>query len=402
MSKPGIEKILWVTNFMPVLAKLNEENSTSKPLQGAKVSMSIHLEAKTAFLAICLKNAGAQVAICGSNPLSTQDDVCSALKEYGVQVYAKHGETAEEHVEHIKKTLSFLPDVIMDDGGEMIEYIHNCDPSLAKNTVGGCEETTTGIMGIAKLQKEGKLLFPMVDVNGADMKHFFDNRYGTGQSTLTAIMNTTNLSIASKTVVVAGYGWCGKGIAMRAAGLGAKVIVTEVDAKKAVEAAMDGFSVMTMDQAAPLGDFFITVTGCREVVTESHFKQMKEGTVLCNAGHFDVEVSVADLKRLCPDYKRVKPNIDEFIVNGKKLYLLGEGRLVNLAAGDGHPAEIMDLSFSLQMETIIRLWQTGKDMEKKIHSIPGDIDEKIAKLKLIAMDITIDELTPEQQKYLYG
>lgn len=398
-NNSGQDKIKWVQNFMPVLSKLNEEYGKKKPLKNAKISMSIHLEAKTAYLALCLKNAGADVAICGSNPLSTQDDVCEALREYGIKVFAHHGETQGEHIAYIAQTISFLPNVVMDDGGEMIEYIHN-NPDLVCEIYGACEETTTGILNIAKLGN--KLLFPVVDVNGANMKHLFDNRYGTGQSTLTAIMNTTNLIIASKTVVVAGYGWCGRGIAMRAKGMGADVIVCEVDPEKAVEASMDGFKVMPMSDAAKLGDIFITATGCKDIITKEHFSSIKDGAILCNAGHFDVEVSVADLKSICPDFKRVKLNIDEFIINGKKLYLLGEGRLVNLAAGDGHPAEIMDLSFSLQFETIIALYNRGKEMDNKIYPVFPETDQKIAELKLEAMGIKIDRLTEEQSKYLFG
>ncbi|MBO5501065.1 MAG: adenosylhomocysteinase, partial [Clostridia bacterium] len=339
----------------------------------------------------------------GSNPLSTQDDVAAALAASGVTVYATHGCNEEEYHDYLCKALSEKPNVIVDDGGDMVHILHEEHPEWAENLLGGCEETTTGVIRLRQRANAGTLNFPMFNINDADCKHLFDNRYGTGQSVFDGIMRTTNLNIAGSTVVVGGYGWCGKGVAMRAKGLGAKVIVTEVDSVCAIEAVMDGFSVMPMAKAAPLGDLFITVTGCKDIVTTEHMLTMKEGAIMCNAGHFDVEVDVAGLRKLAVESSEVRHNIEGFkLPNGKTVYLLAEGRLVNLAAGDGHPVEIMDMSFALQAMCACRMAQCGKEMKPDLYSVPRDIDLDVALRKLTALGVEIDTLTEEQERYLHG
>ncbi len=403
----GELKIEWVRRHMPLLAILEKEFRRDKPFKGLKIALSVHLEAKTAHLCEVLAGGGAEMFVTGSNPLSTQDDVAAALAHEGLNVFALHGATDGEYVRGIRKVIEAGPNIIIDDGGDLVDMIHNHYLELIPSVIGGCEETTTGILRLRTMDRQGSLRFPMMLVNDAACKHFFDNRYGTGQSVWDGINRTTNLIVAGKTVVVAGYGWCGKGVSMRAKGLGAKVIVTEVDPVKAMEAVMDGFGVMTMEQAAPLGDIFVTVTGCRDVITPAHFLLMKEGAMLCNAGHFDVEVDVAGLKKMSVSSKPARNNIIAYTLeNGRTLYLLGEGRLVNLAAGDGHPAEIMDMSFAIQALSAKYLVDRRDVLERipgrMLHNVPAEVDTAVARLKLKDWDIAIDNLSPEQHRYLYG
>ena len=353
LAKTGYEKIAWIKSYMPVLNSVEKEFANTKPFAGKKISMSIHLEAKTAYLAHVLRAGGAEVFVTGCNPLSTKDDVAASLVKDGFEVFAVHGASMAEYEADLISALSCEPDLMIDDGGDFTKLLHGEKKELAKNLMGGCEETTTGIHRLKILQKSGELRFPMINVNDADCKHLFDNRYGTGQSTFDGIMHTTNLIIAGQTVVVAGYGWCGRGIAMRAKGMGAIVVVTEIDNIKAIEARMDGFSVMPMAKAAKLGDLFITVTGCRDVITKQHFEEMKDGAIMCNAGHFDVEIDKKNLENLALEVIERKENITGYrMPDGRMLNLLAEGRLVNLAAGNGHPAEIMDMSFALQAKSL--------------------------------------------------
>ena len=401
LAKSGYDKINWVKSYMPILNTINETFKKEKPFKNKKISMSIHLEAKTAYLAMTLAAGGAEVYITGCNPLSTQDDVAAALADAGFEVNAWHGATDQEYIEPLKKTLSLCPDVMIDDGGDLIQLLHGDCREYGKNLIGGCEETTTGIHRLFARQNAGKLDYTMIDVNDADCKHLFDNRYGTGQSTLDGIMNSTNLIIAGKTVVIGGYGWCGKGLAMRAKGMGAVVVITEIDPIKAIEAIMDGFTVMTMDEAAKIGDLFVTLTGCSDVIRENHFKVMKDGVLLANAGHFDVEINKNELDNLAVEIWERKPNIRGYkMADGRVLNLLADGRLVNLAAGNGHPAEIMDMSFGIQALCLEYLVKNGKSLEHKVYQVPREIDAKVAAIKLESMGVSIDRLTPEQITYL--
>ena len=401
LAPQGIQKIDWVEKHMPVLSGIAKQFREEQPFAGLKVVVSVHLEAKTAYLAQVIHEGGGEVYATGSNPLSTQDDVCAGLASRGVTVLATHGCTLEEYHDFQCKALSVKPDVIIDDGGDMVHILHEEHPEWAANLRGGCEETTTGIIRLRNRAKAGQLRFPMFNINDADCKHLFDNRYGTGQSVWDGVMRTTNLVVAGTTVVVAGYGWCGKGVAMRAKGLGAKVVVTEVDPVKAIEAVMDGFTVLPMAEAVKVGDWFVTVTGCDGVIRPEHMLEMKEGAILCNAGHFDVEVDVAGLRALAKESREVRHNIEGFLLpNGKTIYLLAEGRLVNLAAGDGHPAEIMDMSFALQAECARRMAECGRDMKPDLYSVPVDIDKAVATRKLTALGVSIDVLSEEQKAYL--
>lgn len=397
----GAKKIAWVKAYMPLLREIEADFIKNKPFSAKKISISVHLEAKTAYLAQVLKAGGAEVAISGSNPLSTQDDVAAALAQSGVDVFAWYGETEQEYQNHLEKSLEFCPDFIVDDGGDLVQLLHTTKKMYAKNIIGGAEETTTGVLRLKAREREGKLDFPMIAVNDAQCKFLFDNRYGTGQSVWDAIMHTTNLIVAGKTVVVAGYGWCGKGVASKAKGLGAVVIVTEVDAVKAIEAVMDGFSVMTMDQAASIGDVFITVTGNKDVITQKHFEKMKNGALIANAGHFDVEVNVKQLKAMAVLIKDSRENIKGYTLeNGRTLHLLAEGRLVNLAAGNGHPAEIMDMSFALQALSLTYLMTHS--LASAVYKVPEEIDERVARMKLTSLGCALDTLSQEQIKYLSG
>ena len=401
LAPQGIQKIDWVEKHMPVLSGIAKQFREEQPFAGLKVVVSVHLEAKTAYLAQVIHEGGGEVYATGSNPLSTQDDVCAGLASRGVTVLATHGCTLEEYHDFQCRALSVKPDVIIDDGGDMVHILHEEHPEWAVNLRGGCEETTTGIIRLRNRARAGQLRFPMFNINDADCKHLFDNRYGTGQSVWDGVMRTTNLVVAGTTVVVAGYGWCGKGVAMRAKGLGAKVVVTEVDPVKAIEAVMDGFTVLPMAEAARVGDWFVTVTGCDGVIRPEHMLEMKEGAILCNAGHFDVEVDVAGLRALAKESREVRHNIEGFLLpNGRTIYLLAEGRLVNLAAGDGHPAEIMDMSFALQAECARRMAECGRDMKPDLYSVPVDIDKAVATRKLTALGVSIDVLSEEQKAYL--
>ena len=401
LAPQGIQKIDWVEKHMPVLSGIAGQFRKEQPFAGLKVVVSVHLEAKTAYLAQVIREGGGEVYATGSNPLSTQDDVCAGLASRGVTVLATHGCTLEEYHDFQCRALSVKPDVIIDDGGDMVHILHEEHPEWAVNLRGGCEETTTGIIRLRNRAKAGQLRFPMFNINDADCKHLFDNRYGTGQSVWDGVMRTTNLVVAGTTVVVAGYGWCGKGVAMRARGLGAKVVVTEVDPVKAIEAVMDGFTVLPMAEAARAGDWFVTVTGCDGVIRPEHMLEMKEGAILCNAGHFDVEVDVAGLRTLAKESREVRHNIEGFLLpNGRTIYLLAEGRLVNLAAGDGHPAEIMDMSFALQAECARRMAECGRDMKPDLYSVPVDVDKAVATRKLTALGVSIDVLSEEQKAYL--
>lgn len=402
LAPAGQAKIDWVKDHMPVLRAIEEEYAEKKPLQGKTLIVTMHLEAKTAYLGLVLKRLGAMVVMTGSNPLSTQDDIAAALVEQGVRVYAWYNSTEEEYDHFLHKALDYEPDIIIDDGGDLVHLLHNERADLADKIIGGCEETTTGVLRLRALECADKLSFPMVAVNDAYCKYLFDNRYGTGQSTWDGIMRTTNLTVVGKTVVIAGYGWCGKGVAMRAKGLGANVIVTEVDPIKAIEAIYDGFRVMPMEEAAKYGDIFVTLTGCRDVIRREHFLVMKSGAIMANAGHFDVEINKNHLMEISVSNKIARKNIEEFTLeNGKNIYLLAEGRLVNLAAGDGHPTEVMDLSFALQAMSVLFLLENVEKLENKVYNLPYEVDQKIASLKLKALGVAIDSLTPAQYAYLH-
>jgi adenosylhomocysteinase len=401
LAESGMRKIEWVRRNCPLLGMLTEEFGRTRPFEGKKIALSVHLEAKTAYLCRTLAAGGAKMYVTGSNPLSTQDDVAAALVSQGLEVHAWHGATEEEYFSHIRAVLACGPNIIIDDGGDLVHMMHTELTDLIPGVIGGCEETTTGIIRLEAMNREGKLRFPMVRVNNAMMKHFFDNRYGTGQSVWDGINRTTNLIVAGKTVVVAGYGWCGKGVAMRAKGLGARVIVTEIDPVKAIEAVMDGFDVMPMAQAAKKGDFFITVTGCEKVIDAEDFLNMKDGAVCCNAGHFDCEVDIAWLRANAQKTEMMRDNIQGFLLpNGRWVYVLGEGRLVNLACGDGHPAEIMDMSFAIQALSAKYMVEHRDEIGSMLIDVPRDVDLEVARKKLAFLGKEIDVLTPEQEKYL--
>lgn len=404
LAPTGHQKIAWVKEHMPLLNILNERYAEKKIFDGLNMVLTIHLEAKTAYLAQTLKNCGANVVVTGSNPLSTQDDVAAALADSGITVFATHACSQEEYDLYLSKALDTKPSLIIDDGGDLVNMLHSTRRELIPNLIGGSEETTTGVHRLKALNEAGKLAFPMIAVNDAYCKYLFDNRYGTGQSSWDGIMRTTNLAVAGKTVVVAGYGWCGKGVAMRAKGLGANVIVTEIDPIKGIEAVFDGFRVMPMREAAKYGDFFVTVTGCKDVITKEHFPLMKDGAVLANAGHFDVEINVKDLEAMTvePAYE-VRKNITTYTMpDGKKINLLGEGRLVNLACGDGHPVEVMDLSFAMQFLAMKYLLEHKGELQNNLYVLPEELNTEIAALKLEAMGAGIDTLTPEQYAYLHA
>ena len=403
LAPSGERKIEWVKSNMPLLRSLEERFSKELPFKGLRVALSIHLEAKTAYLCKVLAAGGAQMYVTGSNPLSTQDDVAAALVKAGLNVFAWHAATPQEYNSHIRKVIEAAPSLIIDDGGDLVHTIHTYYPELCDGVIGGCEETTTGVMRLEVMASKGELKFPMVLVNNAKCKYLFDNRYGTGQSVWNGINRTTNLIVAGKKVVVAGYGWCGKGVAMRAKGLGADVIVTEIDPVKAIEAVMDGFNVMPMAEAAEKGDIFVTVTGCENVIVPKHFIKMKDGAICCNAGHFDCEVAVAELEKMAQESWEARENIRGYrLANGNRIYILAQGRLVNLASGDGHPAEIMDMSFAIQALGAEYIAKNGRDIKEKIVNVPQQVDDTVARMKLSAWGTSIDTLTPEQREYLYG
>lgn len=401
LAESGRQKIEWVKRNCDLLRTLEQEFIKEQPFKGKKITLSVHLEAKTAYLCKVLAAGGAEMHVTGSNPLSTQDDVAAALVADGLTVHAWYGATEKEYTEHIRHALSCGPHIIIDDGGDLVNMLHNEMKELIPGVIGGCEETTTGIIRLEAMNRAGELKFPMVRVNNAQCKHFFDNRYGTGQSVFDGINRTTNLIVAGKVVVVAGYGWCGKGTAMRAKGLGARVVVTEIDPVKAIEAVMDGFDVMPMKEAAKIGDFFITVTGCEKVIDEEDFAVIKDGAVLCNAGHFDCEIDMKALRRIAVETREMRKNIMGYkLPTGQWIYVLAEGRLVNLAAGDGHPAEIMDMSFAIQALSAKYLVEHGNELTEKLIDVPREVDEAVAVRKLRFLGKEIDVLTPEQEKYL--
>lgn len=400
IAKSGRQKIEWVAANMPMLSALHSEFAETKPFAGVKISLSVHLEAKTAYLCEVLAAGGADMSITGSNVLSTQDDVAAALAEAGLRVYAYHGATPEEYRRHLEMTLEQRPNIIIDDGADLVSLIHLSRPELGSEVWGGCEETTTGVVRLKAMEKQGILKFPMVAVNDAKCKHLFDNRYGTGQSVWDSIMRNTNLLIAGKQVVVAGYGWCSKGIAMRAKALGAKVIVTEIDPICAMEAIMDGFVVLPMSEAAPLGDIFISATGNKRVITVEHMLTMKDRAILSNAGHFNVEVDMAGLEEAAVEKREFRKNVLGYrLKNDRWMMVIAEGRLVNIAAADGHPAEVMDLSFAVQALSALYIKENKDSLENRVIDVSAEIDDRIARRVLGAWDVRIDTLTQEQIDY---
>ncbi|MGE4284314.1 MAG: adenosylhomocysteinase [Clostridia bacterium] len=401
LANSGKQKIEWVRKNMPLLRYLEEDFAKNQYFKGLRAIVCVHLEAKTAYLAKVLAAGGAEVSVTGSNPLSTQDDVAAALAADGLKVYAWYGATEKEYFQHLNYALDIKPNIVIDDGGDLVHLLHGERQDLLSEVYGGCEETTTGVIRLRAREREGLLKFPMVSVNDAYCKYLFDNRYGTGQSVWDGIMRTTNLIVSGKNVVITGYGWCGKGCAMRAKGLGANVIVCEVDPIKAIEAVMDGFRVMPMIDAAKIGDFFVTVTGCSRVIHDEHYKVMKDGAILANAGHFDVEICIPELEEMAAEKKEMRKNIMGYkMPDGRWINLLAEGRLVNLAAGDGHPAEIMDMSFALQALSAKYILQNHKTLENKVYEVPDHIDKYVAELKLKGLSVSIDALTEVQKKYL--
>jgi len=399
LAEQGRRQLEWAELHMPALMEIRRRFEREKPLKGIKISAVLHVTKETGALVRTLMAGGAEVSLAGSNPLSTQDDVAAALAEEGVRVFAWKGETVEEYWQNIREVLKVEPDVVMDDGADLHALIHESYPDL--RPLGGTEETTTGVLRLKAMEEQGVLRYPVIAVNNAFTKYLFDNRIGTGQSTVDGILRATNLLIAGKIAVVAGYGWVGRGIAWRLRGMGARVIVTEVSPLRALEAVMDGFDVMPMTRAAEIGDLFVTATGNTKVVRADHFLKMKDGAVLANAGHFNVEIDVEGLERLAVSKRNVRPYLDEYVLpNGRRLYLLAEGRLVNLAAAEGHPSEVMDLSFSNQALSVEYLVKKGKELERKVYNVPQEIDEQVARLKLRGMGIEIDQMTEEQKEYV--
>lgn len=402
LAEYGRMKILWVRDFMPALSVIRDRFEAEQPFKGMKITTSIHMEAKTAYLALCLAAGGAEVHATGCNPLSTQDDVAAGLASLGVNTYAEYGVDKEQYEKLLLEALSCKPNLIIDDGGDLVETLYR-HPELAAELIGGAEETTTGIHRLKARAKAGVLQFPMMNVNDAKCKHYYDNKYGTGQSVWDAIMHTTNLLVAGRTVVVAGYGYCGRGVAMRAKGMGANVIVTEIDPIKALEASMDGCRVMPMDKAAREGDIFVTTTGCRDVITRRHFEVMKNNAFLSNAGHFNVEVNGEELENMAVRvYKRRNDIMGYELPDGRTLNLLAEGRLVNLASGNGHPAEIMDTSFAIQALAMEYMAKNGRGLNRQVYEVPKEIDDEVSRIKLAGCGMEIDRLTPEQEAYMNG
>ncbi|NPV61263.1 MAG: adenosylhomocysteinase [Methanotrichaceae archaeon] len=403
LAEAGEKRIEWARRHMPVLQSIKEEFAKAKPLKGARIVACLHVTVETANLIDALVAGGAEVAVTGSNPLSTQDDVAAALAARGLHVYAFRGENEKEYYDCIKKALEIRPNVTLDDGADTIAIVHKEQPELASQMFGGCEETTTGVLRLRAMAEDGALLYPVIAVNDAETKMMFDNRYGTGQSTLHGIMNATNFLFAGKTVVVGGYGWCGRGFAMRARGLGANVIVVEIEPRKALEAAMDGYRVMPMLEAAPLGDLFVTLTGDINVIRKEHFLLMKDQAILANSGHFNVEIDIPALEKMAVKKTEAQNNVDEYqLDNGRRLYLLAEGRLINLAAAYGHPPEVMDMSFANQALAVRYIVENGRRLEKRVYAVPVEIDRRVAELKLSAMGLKTEKLTEEQFKYLHS
>ena len=399
LASSGEKKIRWAKQYMPVLRLLEEKYRKEQPLAGTVISACLHLEAKTACLLLLLKDLGAQVVAAGSNPLSTQDDVCAALVKHGVSVFSRNGMTPDEYFENARSALAVGPNIVVDDGADLVALLHTDMRRLLPGVRGGSEETTSGVKRLRSMANEGILAFPMISVNDAHSKYLFDNRYGTGQSVLDGLLRTTNLLIAGKTVVIAGYGWCGRGTAMRASAMGARVVIVELDPHRAFEALMDGYEVTGMAEAAPRGDIFLTLTGNTKVIRKEHFEKMKDGVLLGNAGHFDVEICKPDLMSLTESVEATRPGIETFrLKDGRRLHLLGEGRLVNLACADGHPVEIMDLSFALQLESAIHM--ARNEMKPGLYDVPADIDRAVMEAKLASLGITLDRMTPEQEEYM--
>lgn len=401
LAESGKNRVEWAEKDMPVLRLIRERFEKEKPLAGHRVTACLHVTTETANLLRTLVAGGAEVAICASNPLSTQDDVAAALvHHYNVQAFCVKGEDHDTYYRHINQALDIQPTLTMDDGADTVGIIHTERKNLIETIVGGTEETTTGVVRLKAMAKDGVLAYPIIAVNDAQTKHLFDNRYGTGQSTLDGILRATNILLAGKNVVVAGYGWCGKGVAMRAKGMGANVIVTEIDPTKAIEAVMDGFRVMPMEEAAPIGDLFITVTGCKDVLDDRHFSKMKDGAIISNSGHFNVEINIPQLDALSTARREVRTYVEEFTLAGKRIYLLGDGRLINLASAEGHPASVMDMSFANQALCAEYMVQNHHSLGKDCVSVPTHIDQQVALLKLRSLGLNIDALTPEQDAYL--
>jgi len=402
LAKKGNLKIEWSGKDMPVLKIIRERFKKEKPLRGVKLACCLHVTTETANLMLALKDGGAEAVLCASNPLSTQDDVAASLvKDFGIGVFAIKGEDNKTYYKHANAALDIMPNITMDDGADLVSAIHKEREDLAKHILAGTEETTTGVIRLRALQNRGLLKFPVIAVNDAKTKHFFDNRYGTGQSTIDGILRATNKLLAGSTFVVCGYGWCGRGVAMRARGAGANVIVTEIDPLCALEAMMDGFRVMPIKQAAKIGDVFVTLTGNTDVIAKDHFKLMKDGAIVANSGHFNVEIDIPGLKALSKNVREMRNCVEEFTLkNNKKIYLLGEGRLINLASAEGHPASVMDMSFANQALSAEYVVKNSHKLKKQVYAVPQDIDENIALLKLRSMGTKIDKLTPKQKKYL--
>ncbi|MDE2687475.1 MAG: adenosylhomocysteinase [Chloroflexota bacterium] len=402
LASEGIRRIHWAAREMPVLRQIRERFANEKPLEGLRIAACLHVTTETANLLLALKDGGAEPVICASNPLSTQDDVAAALvHEYGIPTFAIKGEDSETYYAHIHAVLYHKPHITMDDGADLVATLHSERTDELGGLIGGTEETTTGVIRLRSLAEEGRLRYPIVAVNDADTKHFFDNRYGTGQSTLDGITRATNILWAGKTVVVAGYGWCGRGVALRARGMGAQTIVTEVNPIRALEAAMDGHQVMSMDEAAKVGDIFITLTGGMKAVGRRHIEVMKDGALLANSGHFNVEIDIPALEEMADAKREARPFVEEYMMgDGRNLYLLGEGRLINLAAAEGHPSAVMDMSFADQALSAEYLAKFAHSLQPQVYDVPRDIDEEVGRLKLLSMGITIDTLTTEQEEYL--
>ena len=402
LAAEGVRRIEWAAREMPVVRQIRERFASEKPLSGLRISACLHVTTETANLMLTLKDGGAQVALCASNPLSTQDETAAALvAEYGIPTFAVNGEDTESYYQNLQSALNTKPNLTMDDGADLVALAHTDRTDVLEDIVGGTEETTTGVIRLKSLAAEGKLKYPIVAVNDADTKHFFDNRYGTGQSTLDGITRATNVLWAGKNVVIAGYGWCGKGVALRARGMGAHTIVTEVDPIRALEAVMDGHNVMTMTEAAEIGDIFITVTGGKNAIGKSHLEVMKSGALVANSGHFNVEIDIEAMEELADSKSSVRPFVDQYLMgDGRKINLLGEGRLINLAAAEGHPSAVMDMSFANQALTAEYMAQTAHTLTPEVYTVPRDIDEEVGKLKLASMGVNIDTLTVEQEKYL--
>jgi len=401
LAEAGKQRIEWAYREMPVVKLIRERFVREKPLDGIRISACLHITTETANLALTLRDGGADIILCASNPLSTQDDTAAALVESGIPVNAIKGEDEERYYKHINTALDHKPQLTIDDGADLVTTLHSKRSELIKNVIGGTEETTTGVIRLRSLEKTGKLKYPIIAVNDAQTKYLFDNRYGTGQSTIDGITRATNILWASKKVVICGYGWCGHGIALRAKGLGSQVIVTEVEPIRALEAVMDGYQVMPLLEAARVGDIFITIAGDKNVINKAHLQLMKDGAILANSGHFNIEINIPALESLAHSKRRIRPFIDEYALNdGRHLYLLGEGRLINLAAAEGHPASVMDMSFANQALSLEYIVKNRERLEPKVYPVPEEIDKQVARLKLNSMGIEIDSLTPEQKEYL--